>query len=384
MSIFSELLGCQEISAEQTSQVQDKRISATILTGFLGAGKTTFLNYILKSWDHGKQIAVVQNEFGSVPIDDQLMLVEKSANATTVTLPNGCVCCSVRGDLGKAMQKLAIQSSSSGKTLDHLLIECSGLSEVLPVAQTFFGDPFVEAVYRLDGVVCIADAANFEAMEGGIAGAEGSSGEDVAKLLREQLSIADVCLLNKIDLVNEEQVDRIGKRILQLNPSAKLVPCRNSVVDLDQVLSMKSFTLDEALTGVDPHFNKETEVSGHGPEHETSHGGSDHQHTHSNFGSLGLEMPECVDLEALENFLANLGQKHKDRLVRIKGVVRYNPSAPKVAIVQGVGAHIEINDQPGKLDISKVETSRLVFIGRFGDFEMTKMLRDGWASVKAA
>jgi len=396
------LTAAQKKEVEACEKIQDKRISATILTGFLGAGKTTFLNFILQSWSHGKHIGVIQNEFGSVSIDDKLMMVEKNENAEVVTLPNGCLCCRVRGDMVTAMRKLAMNPETfgsgqhAGKTLDHLLIECSGLSEVIPVAQTFFADSFVQACFRLDGVVCVTDASNFEAMEGGTATPEGSAGEDVAKLLREQLSIADVCLLNKCDLVESQHRDRISKRIRDLNPSVKVVPCRQGKVNLNQVLAIKSFSLDDAIA-MDSHFisDGQSQEEGHGDGHSNAHGdahGDGHaasgghghgSHSHNAFGSLGLEMPDCVDLQALKMWLMEVVEKHSERLVRIKGVVRCNPSQPTVAVVQGVGGHIEVNDAPESLSIANVTTSRLVIIGRLGDAQLKADLRSGWEGVKA-
>eukprot|EP00932_Pfiesteria_piscicida_P018770 SRR837773.5618.p1 GENE.SRR837773.5618~~SRR837773.5618.p1 ORF type:complete len:179 (-),score=63.30 SRR837773.5618:386-856(-) len=140
------------------------------------------------------------------------------------------------------------QATDDGPALDHLLVECSGLSEVIPVAQTFFADPYVQASFHLDGVVCVCDAGSFEALEGGEArsapsveagGAEGAEGAapDVARLLREQLSFSDVCLLNKCDLVDASQRDRIGSRIRALNPAAKVVPCRHGKVNLGRCCS---------------------------------------------------------------------------------------------------------------------------------------------------
>merc|ERR1719276_202685 len=153
----------QKRAAEQCERLRERRIKATILTGFLGSGKTTFLNFVLKSQKHGQRIAVVQNEFGNVSIDDQLMPVERS-NTEVVVMANGCLCCRVRGDLVDALKRIAENGVGVDveNPLDGLIIECSGLSEVTPVCQTFFVEPSVQSVYQLDGVVCVCDAGNFE------------------------------------------------------------------------------------------------------------------------------------------------------------------------------------------------------------------------------
>jgi len=376
------LTAAEKREAERCERLQERRIRATILTGFLGAGKTTFLNFILKSLGHGKRIGVVQNEFGSVSIDDQLMLVEKS-DAEVITMANGCVCCRVRGDMVEALKKLAERKGDKAFgqdgefPLDNLIIECSGLSEVIPVAQTFFADPFVQASFTLDGVVCVCDAANFESLEGGEEGTM-AAGADVARLLREQLSISDVCLLNKCDLVDSAQRDRIGTRIRELNPSAKVVPCRHGKVNLGQVLKVNSFSLENVLS-LDSHF---LNVGGE-YDQRASRGFTRVSHVHEQFGSCGLQMDEAVDAESLKEWLRDVVEKHGDKLVRIKGVLKSAAAPGRLLIVQGVGGHIEVGEEAAPTDGSAPGNSRLVLIGRLLEHSLQKELRRSFLALAA-
>lgn len=397
------LTPAQKREVEQCERVQESRVPATILTGFLGAGKTTFLNFVLKSATHGKRIGIVQNEFGSVSIDDHLMPLERS-ETEVVVMPNGCLCCRVRDDLVEALHRLAERpecapgdaGSASAPRLDGLMIECSGLSEVRPVAQTFFADPFVQASFRLDGVVCVCDASTFSAMERGEAVGGGEAGVRVAALLHEQLGLSDVCLLNKCDLVSSSQRDALSKRVREVNPAMRVVPCRNGKVNLGQVLRVNSFSLDTAL-GLDAHFlaaptsgawhsrgGDGTHGHGHASGHahgdeEAAHAETSSGHAHDYFGSLGLEVDEEIDLEAFKVWLRGVVEKHGELLVRVKGVLRV-PGQGRT-IVQGVGGHIELGEEASTTGAQG--PSRLVFIGRL-DMVVSAELRSGFLSTASA
>jgi G3E family GTPase len=389
--LLDGLTPSQRRAAEQCERLQERRVKATILTGFLGAGKTTFLNFVLKSLKHGQRIAVIQNEFGSVSIDDQLMPVERS-NTEVVVMPNGCLCCRVRGDLVDALRRLSMGSAEKPVTgdeappLDGLIIECSGLSEVTPVAQTFFADPYVQASYRLDGVVCICDAANFDSFQ------ESSDGDDVARLLREQLGLSDVVLVNKCDLVDSARRDALGVQIRSVNPSAKVVPCRHGKVNLQQVLTIGSFSLEMALS-LDPHFLDDQRSSGNdghgdGHGHGHSHGGDNEhgrQHAHDTFGSIGLEADEPINIASFKEWMKSVVVAHGTDIVRVKGVLITPSSAgvPKRVIVQGVGGHIEIGEELETTMNGTANKSRLVFIGRM-TFEIVASLRAGFKGTVAS
>jgi len=385
------LTAAQRREAEQCESLRERRVRATIVTGFLGAGKTTFLNFVLQSW-HGKRIGVVQNEFGNVSVDDQLMLVERS-QTEVITMPNGCLCCRVRGDMVDALRRLALRPESTegaageGLALDNLIIECSGLSEVIPVAQTFFADPWVQGSFSLDGVVCVCDAGTFESLEGGGV-VEGVAGADVAKLLREQLSISDICLLNKCDMVDSSRRDHLSARIKSLNPSIKVVPCRQGKVNLGQVLKLNAFSLEGVLS-LDAHFlNGTGAASGHGGGHGGGHGdGHAHshearEHTHTAFGSVGIEVHRAIDVEALRAWLRDVVTSHGDKLVRIKGIIRTAVELEAFAVVQGVGGHIELNEgAPKPSGPGPAAGGRLVLIGRLLSGPLEKELREGFDAL---
>jgi len=400
------LTSAQKREAEQCERLRAGRIRATILTGFLGAGKTTFLNFVLKSW-HGKRIGVVQNEFGSVSVDDQLMLVEKS-EAEVITMPNGCLCCRVRGDMVDALRRLAQgpgaeafgrKAGDDAPALDGLLIECSGLSEVIPVAQTFFADPFVQASFQLDGVVCVCDAANFEAFEGGsdLAAGGAVAGAEVARLLREQLSISDVCLLNKCDLVESASRDRLSARMRELSPSIKVIPCRHGKVNLNQVLKLDAFSL-EATLSLDAHFlddgqrwHGDGQGTGRPPRQRLCpwpggvRGNSERApHAHTAFGSLGLETRDEIDVESLKEWLRSVVERHGDRLVRLKGLLRTRGHDGRrgYSVVQGVGGHIEVGEDAQAPPAGG--SGRLVLIGRLLDADLQAELRAGFAALAAS
>mmetsp|Transcript_167348 Transcript_167348/g.321451 ORF Transcript_167348/g.321451 Transcript_167348/m.321451 type:complete len:429 (+) Transcript_167348:82-1368(+) len=371
----------QKREVEQCERLRELRVKATILTGFLGSGKTTFLNFVLKSLKHGQRIAVVQNEFGSVSIDDHLMPVERS-NTEVVVMPNGCLCCRVRGDLVDALRRLAERTVSGAPAgeealpqLDGLIIECSGLSEVAPVAQTFFADPYVQASYRLDGVVCVCDAANFEAFD---------DSEDIGRLLREQLALSDVCLLNKCDLVDSRRRDQLAAKIRTVNPATKVVPCRHGKVNLAQVLKIGSFSLETALS-LDVHFlGQDVDNSGHGHGavgHGDPHSDAGHEHTHHSFGSIGLEVDDDINITAFQEWMRGIVERHGPSLIRIKGVLRTDKGR---VILQGVAGHIDMGEPVEAASSSEAASrSRLVFIGRL-DFRLSAELRAGFLSTAAS
>jgi len=355
----------QKKEAEQCGTLQEKRVRATVLTGFLGSGKTTFLNFVLQSRSHGKKFAVVQNEFGSVAVDDDLMLLEKN-ETEVITMPNGCLCCRVRGDLVEALRRLAgVGGSPDGVAVtdrfDGLIIECSGLSEVAPVAQTFFADAYVQAAFKLDGIVCMCDAANFDSMDAEI-------GTGVSRLLWEQLAISDVCLLNKCDLVEKTARDALSARIRQTNPGLTVIPCRHGKVNLGQVFG--TFSLDSVLA-VDKHFLEGSQGPGDLDAHGHTHGHP--AHTHLAFTSVGFEHSGVIDLDAFTSWIKEIVDIHAEKLPRIKGVLRTGSGVRLV--IQGVGGHIEMGEEAR--ESGGGHQSRLVFIGQL-DAELKHQLAQGF------
>ncbi len=215
-----------------TSSTASVTIPVTVLTGYLGAGKTTLLNRILTQ-EHGQKIAVIVNEFGEIGIDNQLIV---DADEEIFEMNNGCICCTVRGDLIRIIANLMRRRDK----FDRLVIETTGLADPAPVIQTFFVDEDVQNQTHLDAVVTVVDAKHI------------SQHWDADEAV-EQIAFADVILLNKTDLVTTEELNILEQRIRQINAMAKIERTQNAEVDLDRVLGINAFNLDRALE-IDPQF----------------------------------------------------------------------------------------------------------------------------------
>jgi G3E family GTPase len=220
----------------------DKKVPVSVLTGFLGSGKTTLLNHILQA-NHGKRIAVIENEFGEVGIDDTLVKGGSMAEEENIVeMNNGCICCTVRGDLIAGLKKLIKTSKKSGKPLDGVLIETTGLADPAPVAQTFFADDFVQQHMRLDGILTLVDAKHI------IQHLEDEKPEGVENEAVEQIAFADRILLNKCDLVDSpDELLEVEKRIHAINAKVPIKHCTNSEVEMDYILGIRGFSLDKII-----------------------------------------------------------------------------------------------------------------------------------------
>jgi G3E family GTPase len=211
----------------------NKRVPVTVLTGFLGSGKTTLLNRILTE-EHGKRIAVIENEFGEVGVDQDLVI---GAEEEIFEMNNGCICCTVRGDLIRILGNLMKRKDA----FDYILVETTGMADPGPVAQTFFVDDEMQSKLQLDGIVTLVDAKHvWEHIE-------------TSKEVKEQVAFADVILLNKIDLVAPEDLARLEARIKSMNAAAKIYRTENAAIEMERILNVGGFNLDRALA-VDQQF----------------------------------------------------------------------------------------------------------------------------------
>src|SRR5436309_4116634 len=239
------------------SETTSQKIPVTVLTGYLGAGKTTLLNRIL-SENHGKRYAVVVNEFGEIGIDNDLIV---ESDEEVYEMNNGCICCTVRGDLIRVVEGLMKRPGR----FDGILVETTGLADPAPVAQTFFMDDDVRAKAKLDAVVTVADAKHLTARLGDAPEAE------------EQIGFADVILLNKTDLVGAEELKDIERRIRAINPHAIIHRTERCAIPLDKVLDRGAFDLERILT-LDPDFLEGHDHDHHDHDHDHDHHDHDHHH----------------------------------------------------------------------------------------------------------
>ena len=314
---------------EDFDPMAEPDISVTVLTGFLGAGKTTLLNRILKE-NHGRKIAVIENELGEQTIDNDL-LVQDGAEQI-VTMNNGCICCTIRGDLSRVLTNLRIQRDKGEIDFDHVVIETTGVANPGPVCQTFFMDDAVAAFFRLDGVVTIVDAKH------------GSQTLDEQPVAKDQVAFADRIFISKRDLVSAEEYEALRSRLVAMNPRAVIEPADMGNVPVEKVLDIYGFNMNDILD-LDPGFLT----------------GAHHHHHGEDVAAFMFVSDKPFDAARFEQYIQSLIAVYGPDMLRYKGVL-YLKETDRRCVFQGV--HMLFSaDVLGPWGEKKPET-KIVIIGR--------------------
>ncbi|KAF0976938.1 hypothetical protein FDP41_004233 [Naegleria fowleri] len=354
-----------------------KKCPVTVLTGFLGAGKSTLINYIL-SHDHGHKIAIIENEFGEVSIDDALIV---TSNEEVVELSNGCLCCTLRGDLIGALTRL----SEKKDKFDYILIETTGLALPGPIIQTFYLEDQVREGFYLDGIVTMVDAKHIvhhlhkhhhhedkKKKELNENEEEEEEEEEETNEAEDQLAFADRIILNKVELVSEQEKAKVLKKIRKINAIAPILETNHSKVDdLSFLLDIRAFDIDRVLN-MDPNLLKELndeEDHKHDEKHhhhdDNHHHHDEHKHSHhdSEVSSYAIVRPGLVDREKFEDWLLDLLTEQGEDIYRTKGFLNVGETKPLV--VQAV--HSLLDMRPFGEWKNGDTTNKLVFIGKYID-----------------
>jgi len=309
----------------EAGSTMSEKIPVTVLTGYLGAGKTTLLNRILTE-DHGKKFAVIVNEFGEAGIDGDLVV---GADEEVFEMNNGCICCTVRGDLIRILDGLMKRKDK----FDAIIVETTGLADPAPVAQTFFVDQDVGDATKLDAVITVTDAKWLK-----------DRLKDAPEA-KNQIAFADVIVLNKVDLVTAEELASVEAAIRAINPYAKLHRTERCALPIDQLLDRNAFDLDRILD-IEPDFLE----SGH------------HHHHSDEVRSMSFTIPGDVDPEKFMPWINDVSQAQGPNILRSKGILAFK-GEPRRFVFQGVHMILD-GDLQRDWKAGETRESRLVFIGR--------------------
>jgi G3E family GTPase len=337
-------------------------VPTTILTGFLGAGKTTLLNRILRE-EHGLRIAVIENEFGQENIDNEILV--QDSGEQIVEMNNGCICCTVRGDLIVALTNLAQKRAAGEIAFDRVVIETTGLANPGPVAQTFFVDEEVGAHYMLDAVVTVVDARH--AMDQ----------LDRHEEAQRQVGFADKILLSKLDLADAAEVEELKMRLKRINPRAPISTSDFGRAPIAEVLDLRGFNLNDKLE-LDPDFLRadEDDHDHDHHDHDHDHACEEHGHVHTeacshnhhhahhsdDIAAFVFKSERAFDPERLDQFLGSMVQVFGPSMLRYKGVLSMQGADRKV-VFQGVH-QIMGSDLGAKWEAGEIRGSKMVFIGK--------------------
>ncbi|REG60596.1 G3E family GTPase [Paraburkholderia sp. BL6669N2] len=344
-------------------------IPVTILTGFLGSGKTTLLKRILNE-KHGMKIAVIENEFGEENIDNEILV--QDTGEQIIQMSNGCICCTIRGDLSRVLGDLAAQKQSGKLDFDRVVIETTGLANPGPVAQTFFMDDQIANEFLLDAIITLVDAkqANHQL--------------DEHEVVQRQVGFADRLFITKSDLVDENQLADLRHRLLHMNPRAAIKVVNFGEADIKEIFDLRGFNLNSKLE-IDPDFLVEDEHA-----HSHAHAHDEHGHTHDDHANCDHDHGKCdheghdhahhhhahhddkiksfvyrsdrpFDPNKLEDFLGGILQIYGERLLRYKGVL-YMKGVDRKVVFQGVHQMMG-SDLAAKWQPIEKKTNKMVFIG---------------------
>jgi len=309
--------------------MKPNKIPVTILTGYLGAGKTTLLNRILTE-KHNQKIAVIVNEYGEVGIDNQLVV---DADEEILEMNNGCICCTVRGDLIRILNTLIFSMEQGKVNFNRVLIETTGLADPAPVAQTFFMDKHLSEKFEVDSIVTVIDSKHI------------TKHLDNYDEAQEQIAFGDVLILNKIDLISSNDLNLLEQRISQMNPTAKRLYAQNCSIDLNEILGIHTFDVERKIE-IDPHFLEEHH----------------HHHHDDKVSSIAFREEKPLDLDKVNHWMSYLVQEKGEDLLRYKGVL-YIKGMKERIVFQGL--HMLFSGRPDRRwKESERKITELVFIGK--------------------